>query len=202
MNSPEPRHLDELDELIETILNAKVNHYPPPDRVWRRVRADIQQKPQPARLLRPSLRVSTLAQIAFLLLALWIGGVDIQPVTLFQADSGLSPLLMSQYQIVTPVPVEAGWLPAIRKTDDEGVAALPDQLEIRALKDQAYQIRRQRSYSGIENETPPLFLPPTDVFPHSTGMAARGVTVSPPPVAFLEALFFPQRVEPGLGVIQ
>lgn len=202
MNSPEPRHSDELDELIKAALTARVNRCLPPNKVWRRVQADIEGRSRPARVFRPSLRLSTIAQTAFLLLAMWIGGVDIQPVTLFQADSGLSPLLMSQYQIVTPVAVEVAHLPVVRDAADAGVPALPDRLEIRALKDQAYQTRREKSYAGVEDETLPLFLPPTDVFPHSTGLATRKLTVSAPPVAFLEALFFPQRVEPGLGVIQ
>ena len=162
MNSPKRYPEDELDHVVRGALKARVSQQEPPDRVWERIRLELETaKPAPTR--RSQLRWGPLAvQAALTLLLVWLGGMGLQ--TFLTPDSVRRPtpdVLPSQ---------------SIVYVDEQAVSpgvAIPDEeAELRSLKASA------RSRLALQANTEPDSYPleiPQDVPPNGLSPAGRAL---------------------------
>lgn len=148
MSSFNPYSEDELDNLVRDALQARVSGQEPSDRVWERIKtemeADKSPPPRELRLSWPPIAV----QVALTLLLVMFGSLGLQTLLSSGSEGGLSRDIASSG---TGIYLEEG-------SASPPIAMLQDMAELRSLK--ARLRPRPTSEPDAEsNSRPPIWVP-------------------------------------------
>jgi hypothetical protein len=156
MNSPNRYPEDEMDNLVRGAVRARVSGQEPPDRVWERIKLELEAEESPAPERQSRIAWSPLvAQVALTLMLVLLGGIGLG--TLLGPDDALNPTRdMTPSQTVAYVANNSSALSA---------ASLRDQAELRLLKTRWNPHPVSQPQTAEEN--PPIWIPrdaPPNVF--------------------------------------
>lgn len=163
---------DELGRLVRAALITRIEKQKPSRRNWRRIKLQLQQGSRWRSSHLFSLSLSVATQVALLALLLTVGGLDIRYETALHSDRGKSSNSLSDY-----VSSSALIMTATSARNDSGALAVPENSdEMRLLKTQS-RIRHEASSLPAEPGSPPLFVPPIDVLPHTLSPEGRSLAI-------------------------
>ena len=162
MSSPNPSFpKDDLDRVVKGALRARVSGQEPPDRAWKRIRAELESNKPPARRPR-TLWSPLLAQAALTLLLVVLGGLGSQLLLYPESRLGNAPgtvvpsvtLVYVQEEITSP-----------------RLEVISDEADIRLLRKLPKSGPRALVVAQVSSR-PPIFVP-RDMPPNAFGPEGR-----------------------------
>jgi hypothetical protein len=149
MKSPNPYSQDDLDHLVRGALKARVSDQTPPDRVWDRIKLELetQKSPPPRRVTTPWSPVAV--QVALTLLIVIVGGLGLRtvldPGTLHDSSRGRLPPASVAYVDERPA--------------SPGMTVVSVEADVRLLQSLSRPDAAPQTDSKPD-EHPPLMVPP------------------------------------------
>jgi hypothetical protein len=162
MSSPNPSFpKDDLDRAVKGALRARVSGQEPPERAWKRIRAELESNKPLARRPR-TVWSPLLAQAALTLLLVVLGGLGSQLLLYPASRLGNAP--------GTVVPL-ATWVPVQEEITSPKVEVISDEADIRLLRKLPKSGPGPLAVAQVSSK-PPVFVP-SDVPPSAFGPRGR-----------------------------